>query len=87
MTIGKTRLTLFSNKKNQSQNFEMDIESFDLGVSGNFQIEAILEYIDISDSVFTCGTFVLDILTVADGCQLIYNFGNISIITSIYLCI
>ena len=52
--------------------------------SGNFQIEAILEYIDISDSVFT---FVLDILTVADGCQLIYNFGNISIITSYYLCI
>ena len=52
--------------------------------SGNFQIEAILEYIDISDSVFT---FVLDILTVADGCQLIYIFGNISIITSIYLCI
>ena len=65
----------------------MDSESFDLGIFGNFQIEAILEYIDISDSVFTCGTFVLDILTVADGCQLIYNFGNISIITSIYLCI
>ena len=54
----KSPFFLFSLKNHRSQNFVIDFESFDLGVSGNFQIEAILEYIDISDSVFTCGTFV-----------------------------
>lgn len=54
----KSPFFLFSLENDPSQNFEMVFESFDLGVSGNFQIEAILEHIDISDSVFTCGTFV-----------------------------
>ena len=59
-------------------NFEIDRKSLTLAQlrahdrnSGNFEIfvtGAILEYIDISDSVLT---FVLDILTVADGCHLI----------------
>ena len=36
----KSPFFLFSLENDPSQNFEMVFESFDLGVSGNFQIEA-----------------------------------------------